>query len=226
VSGGGDGPSRRRLGRQPERAEQAPHGLRLGHRVQDPARPGTAGTDEDLDREHAAEERGPGQPTRRPRGFGASRLGVGACDHQGARVDVDHSLSLGEKIAKGKFDLTPFEAETSLPRTLSTERKVRLDLRSSSRALKSSEALEMLQRANFRPATLEELLAFGSKHPNVQRESRVVALGTVGRDNLVAYLSGSPSHRTLMTTTGGGWWPARTKFLAVPLSAVTETDSL
>ena len=75
-SGGGDGPSRRRLGRQPERAEQAPPGLRLGHRVQNPARPGTAGTDEDLDREHATEERGPGQPTRRPRGLGASRLGV------------------------------------------------------------------------------------------------------------------------------------------------------
>jgi hypothetical protein len=63
-------------GRPPERAEQAPHGLWLGHRPQDPARPGTAGTDEDLDREHAAEERGPGQPTRRPRGLGASRLGV------------------------------------------------------------------------------------------------------------------------------------------------------
>ena len=34
-SGGGDGPSRRRLGRQPERAEQAPHGLRLGQRIEE-----------------------------------------------------------------------------------------------------------------------------------------------------------------------------------------------
>jgi hypothetical protein len=167
----------------------------------------------------------PSAPSRRRTASGSvtvSRIRRGPAQRGQTRT----SLSLGEMIAKGKFELTPFEAETSLPRTLSTERKVRLDLRSSSRALKSSEALEMLQRANFRPATLEELLAFGSKHPNVQRESRVVALGTVGRDNLVAYLSGSPSHRTLMTTTGGGWWPARTKFLAVPLSAVTETDSL
>ena len=54
-SGGGDGPPQRRLGRQPERAEQAPHGVGLGHRTHDPARAGTAGTDEDLDREQAAE---------------------------------------------------------------------------------------------------------------------------------------------------------------------------
>ena len=73
----------RRLGRQPERAQQAPHGVGLGHRPHDPARAGTAGTDEDLDREHAAEQRGPRQPSRRPRGLGASRLGVTrSCRHE------------------------------------------------------------------------------------------------------------------------------------------------
>ena len=41
-SRGGDGTVRRRLGRQPERAEQAPHGVGLGHRAPDPARAGTA----------------------------------------------------------------------------------------------------------------------------------------------------------------------------------------
>ena len=39
---GGDGTVRRRLGRQPERAEQAPHGAGLGHRAPDLARAGTA----------------------------------------------------------------------------------------------------------------------------------------------------------------------------------------
>jgi hypothetical protein len=78
----GDGGAARRLGRQPERAEQAPHGVGLGHRAHDPPRAGTAGTDEDLDREHAAEQRGPRQPSRRPRGLGASRLGVTrSCRH-------------------------------------------------------------------------------------------------------------------------------------------------
>jgi hypothetical protein len=55
-SRGGDGTVRRRLGRQPERAEQAPHRMGLGHHAEDPPRAGTAGTDEDFDREHAVEE--------------------------------------------------------------------------------------------------------------------------------------------------------------------------
>jgi hypothetical protein len=82
APGGGRDPARsgghrprRRLGRQPERAEQAPHGVGLGHRAHNPARAGTAGTDEDLGREHAVEEkarpsqaRAPGAgPSSRPR---------------------------------------------------------------------------------------------------------------------------------------------------------------
>ena len=52
------GPPRRRLGRQPPRREEPPHRMGLGHRAEDPPRAGTAGTDEDLDRKHAAEQRG------------------------------------------------------------------------------------------------------------------------------------------------------------------------
>jgi hypothetical protein len=44
-SRGSDGTVGRRLGGQPERAEQAPPGVGLGHRAHNPARPGTAGTD-------------------------------------------------------------------------------------------------------------------------------------------------------------------------------------
>jgi hypothetical protein len=36
-SRGGDGPGWRRLGRQPERVEQAPHGVGLGHRTHNQA---------------------------------------------------------------------------------------------------------------------------------------------------------------------------------------------
>jgi hypothetical protein len=68
---GGDGTVRRRLGRQPERAEHSPHGAGLAHRAHNSARPGTARTDKDFDREHTAEQRGPRQPipaTAAPRG--------------------------------------------------------------------------------------------------------------------------------------------------------------
>ena len=75
---GGDGTVRRQLGRQPERAEQAPDSLGLGHRAHDPARAGTAGTDEDLDREHAAAEAGPRPLSWSARAGVRARVTVGA----------------------------------------------------------------------------------------------------------------------------------------------------
>jgi hypothetical protein len=48
-SGGGDGPPRRRLGGEPQRGQEPPHGVRLGHRAHDPTRAGTARTDEHLE---------------------------------------------------------------------------------------------------------------------------------------------------------------------------------
>ena len=47
-----------RAGSWTERAEQAPHGMGLGHHAYDPARPGTTGTDEDHDRRSPAGTRG------------------------------------------------------------------------------------------------------------------------------------------------------------------------
>jgi hypothetical protein len=58
-SGGGDGSSRRRLGRQPERGKQASHGLGSITVPTIRHRPTQRGTDEDLDREHAADQCGP-----------------------------------------------------------------------------------------------------------------------------------------------------------------------
>ena len=47
----------------------------LGHRAHDPARAGTAGTDEDLDREHAVVEPGPRPPSWRARAGVLARVG-------------------------------------------------------------------------------------------------------------------------------------------------------
>jgi hypothetical protein len=63
-SGGGDGAAGRRLGGQAERREEPPHGGGVGPRAEDPPRAPTALTDQDLDREHAAEESGPGPSSR------------------------------------------------------------------------------------------------------------------------------------------------------------------
>ena len=47
-SGGGDEAGWRRFGGQPERGEEALHRVGLRHRADDPARAGTARTDEDV----------------------------------------------------------------------------------------------------------------------------------------------------------------------------------
>jgi hypothetical protein len=63
-SRGGNGTAQRRLGGQAERGEEAPLRVGLGHRAQDPPCTATMRTDEDLDREHPAPQRGPRQPAR------------------------------------------------------------------------------------------------------------------------------------------------------------------
>jgi hypothetical protein len=62
----GGGPARRRLGGEPERSQEPPYRMRLGDRAQDPSRAGTAGTDEDLDRDTRRSARSDKWALRRP----------------------------------------------------------------------------------------------------------------------------------------------------------------
>jgi hypothetical protein len=55
-----DGSPRRRLRSQPQRHQHPPHRVGLGHRAQDPPRASAALTYQHLDREHPADEPGPG----------------------------------------------------------------------------------------------------------------------------------------------------------------------
>jgi hypothetical protein len=59
ASGGGDDGIRRRLGGEPERREEPAQGVGLGHGAEHPPRAAAARTDQDLKREHAAQELGP-----------------------------------------------------------------------------------------------------------------------------------------------------------------------
>ena len=56
---GAGGRCPRQLSGKPEHRQEPPHRVGLGHRAHDPARAGTTRTDEDINREHAAEKGGP-----------------------------------------------------------------------------------------------------------------------------------------------------------------------
>lgn len=71
------------------------------------------------------------------------------------------------------------------------------------RKISTEDALMMLDIMGYRPAGLHELLAFGERYPNVQREYPVVALGTFMRNRdgirVAPCLYGDSSKRVLET---------------------------
>jgi hypothetical protein len=98
-SGGGDGPPQRRLGGQAERREEPPHGVGLGHRAEDLPRVAAAWTNQDLEREHPAQEPGPRPPSWRPRAHSGTNLssrGCGAkrCQKAGHKSAIYRTLNL------------------------------------------------------------------------------------------------------------------------------------
>lgn len=91
------------------------------------------------------------------------------------------------------------------------------------RNIESDTALAELDKMGLRPATLPELLAFGAKYPDKQREFPIVALGSVWRDlcgdRVVAYLGCDSSKRDLYLDRLVYRWSAPFRFAAVRKSA-------
>ncbi|MEX2209727.1 MAG: hypothetical protein WD846_02450 [Patescibacteria group bacterium] len=76
-----------------------------------------------------------------------------------------------------------------------------------------------IAKRGLRPATIEELLAFGEAYPEVQREFPVVELGSSwvdsSGDRLVAYLWSYSDGRDLRLDWYGRDWDSYDRFLAV-----------
>ena len=121
-------------------------------------------------------------------------------------ITVNYGLSLKEMIAAGGYDWkndditeARFPVPTGSPVELDTE-LIHFDY-----DISSENVVAELDKKGYRPATIHELLAFGAKYPNKQREFPIVALGSVagvGGDRRVAYLDGGGDGRRL----GLGWW--------------------
>lgn len=92
----------------------------------------------------------------------------------------------------------------------------------------SEEVLAEMDKMGLRAGTLAELLALGSQHPDEQRQSPIVALGSVWRGpdgfRYVPYLWGSGSSRGLGLDWFGLRWDDRSRFLAVRRSGQEQAD--
>jgi hypothetical protein len=126
-------------------------------------------------------------------------------------LSVDYGRSVEEGVKVGRYDWANSDITS---RHFPTKRKgtaeVAVELVHFNRYISTDEALRELDKIGMRPAELHELLAFGEKYPEVQREFPVVVLGSVWQDRVgdrcVPYLYRHGSERCLsLHWIEGGW---------------------
>ncbi len=133
---------------------------------------------------------------------------------------VDYNMSLAEMIKVGKYDYVNGEiASKNFPIMGSGKVDISFELVHLNKSASSEEVLLHMEKNNLRPATLAELLAFGAKYPEIQREFPVACLGSswVGRGGLrnVPCLGRYDSERSLYLYWFGDDWDDCWRFLAV-----------
>lgn len=128
-------------------------------------------------------------------------------------------LTFKEFIAAGKYDwVNETIKEVNFPMAEGFAFGLEPKLYHFNRLISSEEAIKEMEKDGFRPATIWDLLDYGAKNPELQRQFPIVALGSVarmgdGRD--VAYLGGGDAERILSRVWFGGDWRGFSRFLAV-----------
>lgn len=134
-------------------------------------------------------------------------------------ISVDYTRRVEELVWLGKYDW--FNGNI-IAKNFPTKRtgKAEMDVelfhfdRNISQNISSEDAIKEMDEAGYRPAELHELLAFGAKYQNTQREFPIVALGLYGNRH-AAYLYRFGSKRSLNLGNFGGGWAVNCRFAAV-----------
>jgi hypothetical protein len=134
-------------------------------------------------------------------------------------LTINRQRSRAEMVAAGKYDyVNPNITEENFP-VGEGEAEVKAVLVHLDRSSSDEEVLREMERQGLRPATMDELCAFGEQHPDRQREYPIVAHGSVWTDpygdRSVGYLWGDAGRRNLYLRWLGRVWPASCRFLAV-----------
>lgn len=135
------------------------------------------------------------------------------------RITVDYSLSLEQMIAAGKYDWSNSDITAKrFPLKGSGKSELEPKLFYFGQDMSSEKVIAEMDKEGFRPCTIEELLAIGEQHPELQRKFPMVALGSVAEldgDRSVAYLGRNDSKRKLRLHWFGPGWPDIYRFPAV-----------
>lgn len=134
-------------------------------------------------------------------------------------ITVNYGLSLKEMIAVGRYDREDKDI-TALHFPMKGEgtKEVVTELVHFNRHMESEDVLREFDERSLRPATIKELLAFGAKYPELQRQFPIVALGSIWWHlayRFVLCLDRYGSERGLRLIWFGHGWRDDCRFLAV-----------
>ncbi len=132
---------------------------------------------------------------------------------------VDCGMTLDQMIAAGSYDWTNSDI-TAKRFLLSGTGKVAFEPKifHFDRDISSENAIKEMEKDGFRPAKIEELLAYGAILPDEQRKHPIIALGSVaeiGGFRFVPCLGSFGSERDLDLYWWSGGWLGRYRFLGV-----------
>jgi hypothetical protein len=134
-------------------------------------------------------------------------------------VVIDYKKSLDAMIKAGHYDWMNSDITEKHFSVKPGQAEVSIELVHFDRVITTDDVLAELDRRGLRPATLPELLAFGAKYPEKQREFPIVALASVWRRLFgfrnAPYLWGNADERHLDLDWLAGRWYAHCRFAAV-----------
>ncbi len=136
------------------------------------------------------------------------------------QVIVDYKMTLADMITTGKYDWVNSDiTQEHFPVAGKGTIELKAELIHFGKPMSTDNVLKEIDRRGLRQATLPELLAFGAKYPERQREFPVVALGSVwalsGGDRFVPYLRERDSSRLLSLDWYDDVWFGDCRFLCV-----------
>ncbi len=141
-------------------------------------------------------------------------------ERQSFEIEVDGTKTLEQLIADGRYDWKSSDIKKkNFPIKNETKRTATIELFHFGKNISSEDAIKEMEKEGFQPATIEELLALGAKHPDLQREFPIIALGSVWHDcdgdRGVPGLGLGGGGRGLGLYDWGGAWGGRFRFAGV-----------
>ncbi|MEI6238291.1 MAG: hypothetical protein WCP15_02005 [bacterium] len=142
-------------------------------------------------------------------------------------ITVNHNETLSQMITSAKYTgKNDFVSELITPANIPLyvsggkgEEKIQISLIKLDKAMNNSDIPSFLGNKGYRPATVEELLAFSAKYPDMQKKYFITNISpvTIAGYKFIIALTGDSDYRALDVFTAHGVWENRTVIAGVKI---------